>query len=76
MPPTLRRFSSHTTPPPARAIQLRESRRRLARLSKPDLIEKLLEFRNAYAVVSGVAASERRKVCKKVEQKIANTQST
>jgi hypothetical protein len=42
---------SHTTPPPAREIQLRESRWRLARLSKPDLSEKLLEFRNAYAVV-------------------------
>ena len=36
---------------PAREIQLRESRRRACATQQADLIEKLLEFRNAYAVV-------------------------
>jgi hypothetical protein len=42
---------SHTRRPPLKRNPLQDVRRRLVRLSKPELIEQLLELQNAYAVV-------------------------
>jgi hypothetical protein len=49
-------------------------RRRMAPLSKPGLIEQLLELQNAYAVVGRrVAASECGEAHQKIAQKITNS---
>lgn len=64
------------TPPVKLGRRPVDARHRLARLSQTERIDQLLEFQNAYAVVRAGLPGECGEDCKKVEQKITNSQST